>query len=77
MAVLRALASQATGGPAVFVLHSALNSRRSGPSRYPGFVTDVSYPEEGVIRNTVSAGNGCAWFDKIIDRRLFHESDAL
>jgi hypothetical protein len=64
--VLRSLVGSSAGWPATWILHSRLNTRSGGPSTYPGFLSDVSYPEEGVIRFTVSSGNDWAWFEKVI-----------
>lgn len=63
---LRALVGQIAGWNGLFILHARLNDRRGGPSRYPGFISHVSYPEEGVLRRYLSSGNVTAWSDTII-----------
>jgi hypothetical protein len=63
---LRALVGQFAGWNGLFVLHSRLNNRRGGPSRYPGFMAHTSYPEEGVLRRYISSGNVTAWSDTVI-----------
>ena len=63
---LRALVGQFAGWNGLFILHSRLNNRRGGPSRYPGFMSHVSYPEEGVLRRYFSSGNVTAWSDTVI-----------
>lgn len=72
--VLRTLSSHCVGWPAAYILHSALNKRSGGPTRYPGFITDVSYPEPGVVRCTVSTGNGWAWMDRVVLPESFRNS---
>lgn len=64
--VLRTLSSHCAGWPAAYILHSALNKRGREPTHYPGFITDVSHPEPGVVRYTVSAGDGWAWMDRVV-----------
>ena len=71
---VRALAEHSAGWPAVFMLHSRLNNTSGGPPRYPTFVTNVSYPEEGVVRYTISSGDGWAWFNKVINLQDFRRS---
>jgi hypothetical protein len=63
---LRALVGQYAGWNGAYVLHSWLNNRRGGPSRYPGFTSHVTYPEEGIIRRYFSSGNTTAWSDTIV-----------
>lgn len=68
---LRALVDQAARSPAVFVLHSRLNSRKGGPECYPGFTFNMSYPEPGVARQTFSGRNAWAWSDSVVLPELF------
>ena len=63
---LRALVGQFAGWNGLFNLHSRLNNRRGDPSRYPDFMSHVSYPEEGVLRRYFSSGNVTAWSDTVI-----------
>jgi hypothetical protein len=72
--VLRTLSSHSAGWPPVYILHSALNKRSGEPVRSPGFITDVSYPEPGVVRYTVSAGDGWAWVDRVVLPDSFRNS---
>lgn len=72
--VLRTLSSHCAGWPAAHILHSALNTRSGEPTRSPGFITDVSYPEPGVVRYTVSAGDGWAWVDRVVLPDSFRNS---
>ena len=69
--VLRALVSQFAGWNGMFILHSHLNNRRGGPSRYPGFTSHVAYPEEGVLRRYLGSGNVTAWSDSVISPSSF------
>jgi len=70
---LRALVSHCAGWPDTFILHSHLNNRRGGPSRYPGFTSHVEYPEEGVIRRYFSSGGATAWSDTVIAPGSFRQ----
>jgi len=63
---LRALIGQYAGWNAMFILHSRLNDRRGGPSRYPIFSSHIAYPEKGVIRRYFSSTNVTAWVDSVI-----------
>lgn len=71
--VLRGLAGYYAGWEGTFILHSRLNSRPGGPSRYPVLMHHVSYPEGGVIRRTVSAGSASAWSDAVLSRENFRQ----
>jgi hypothetical protein len=64
--VLRALVSCFSNWPGNFILQSHLNDRGTDPPRYPGFRHDVSYPEPGVLRHTVSGVHAHAWHDEVI-----------
>ena len=72
---LRTIAAIADDWPAVFALHSSLNTRRGGPNCYPGFTHVVSYPEPGVHRHSVSANNAWAMFD-VVTNALRFRADA-
>jgi hypothetical protein len=74
--VLRALVDHCGGWPATFILHSRLNNRRGGVSRYPGFVAHVEYPEEGLIRRSFSSGEATAWSDAVIAPGSFRQQVA-
>lgn len=63
---LRALVGQCAGWNGALILHSRLNNRKGGPSRYPGLTSHVGYPEAGVIRRYWSAGDVTAWSDTVI-----------
>lgn len=58
----------------MYILHSALNKRSEEPIPSPGFITDVSHPEPGVVRYTVSAGDGWAWVDRVVLPGSFRNS---
>jgi len=64
--VLRGLIGRYADWDGTYILHSHLNSRSGGPSRYPGFVYHTSYPEDGVIRRTVGSGAVSAWSDTVL-----------
>lgn len=68
---LRALVGQYAGWGGYFIVHSRLNSRRGGPSAYPGFISRVTYPEEGVIRRYFSWGDTTAWADSVFSKGEF------
>jgi hypothetical protein len=70
---LRALVGHFAGWPGIFILHARLNNRSGAPERYPSFVMDTSYPEEGVVRFSVSSGNDWAWFDRVINAHDFRK----
>ena len=74
--VLRALVDHCAGWPPTFILHSRLNNRRGGPSRYPGFMSHVMYPEEGVIRRYFRSGHAVAWSDAVIVANRFRQQVA-
>ena len=71
---LRRIAARSAEWPEVFILHSQLNDRRGGPERYPGFTHNVSYPEEGVVRHTASAGDAWASYDRVVNSEEFRRS---
>ena len=74
--VLRTLVGHFAGWNGMFILHSRLNSRRGGPSRYPGFVSHVTYPEEGVLRRYFSSDDVTAWSDTVISPHSFRREGA-
>lgn len=69
--VLRALVGHCAGWNGTSILRSRLNNRRGGPSRYPGLISNVAYPEEGVIRRYFSWGDLIAWSDSVISPSSF------
>ena len=71
IAVLRSLAARYAGWSGESILHSHLNRRPGGPSRSPAFLHHISYPQPGVIRHYVSAGNTHAWLDRIVSPEKF------
>ena len=73
---LRALVSHCAGWSNTFILHSHLNNRKGGPSRYPGFMSHVEYPEKGVIRRYFSSGPATAWSDTVITPGSFRQDAA-
>jgi hypothetical protein len=75
MEVLRTLVGHASDWPEIYVLHSRLNKRSGSPFAYPGFLCDVSYPEPGVVRYTVSSTNAWAWFDTVVIRDSFRSAE--
>ena len=68
---LRSLVARYSGWPGEWILRSLLNTRGSQPERYPGFTHDVSYPEAGVFRHTVSGTGVHAWCDSVISNQDF------
>ncbi|MEJ2106123.1 MAG: hypothetical protein P8X48_02185 [Acidiferrobacteraceae bacterium] len=66
MEVLRTLVGQVAGWNGQFILHSRLNERRGGPSKYPSFISNVSYPEKGVLRRYIRSGGVTAWSDTVV-----------
>lgn len=62
---LHTLVGHFAGWSGRYILHSLLNKRRGGPERWPGFVSHVTYPEEGVLRRYFSSGNTNAWSDTV------------
>ena len=68
---LRSLVARYSQWPGEWVLSSLLNDRGRQPQRYPGFTHDVSYPEAGVLRHTVSGTNVHAWCDSVISNQSF------
>ncbi len=71
--VLRALVGLYAAWPGTFILRSHLNNRRGAPSRYPGFMSHVEYPEEGVLRRYFSSGSATAWSDTVIATSNFRK----
>jgi hypothetical protein len=55
----------------LYVLHSRLNERRGGPAHYPKLLSQVTYPEPGVIRRYFSSGDTTAWLDQVINLGTF------
>lgn len=68
---LRALVACCSQWPADWVLHSLLNKRGKSPEQYPGFRSDTSYPEPGVLRLTVSGTNIHARCDEVVSPKGF------
>ena len=68
---LRALVVRYSEWPGEWILGSLLNKRGGKPQRYPGFTHDVSYPEAGVLRHTVSGTGFHAWCDSVISKQSF------
>jgi hypothetical protein len=68
---LRSLVARFSAWPGEWILGSLLNSRGGKPQRYPGFTHDVSYPEAGVLRHTVSGTRLHAWCDSVISTQSF------
>lgn len=73
---LRGLVDQCAGWPPTFILHSRLNDRRGGPSRYPGFRSHVEYPEPGVIRRYFRSGPATASSDEVFAPGSFRRNAA-
>jgi hypothetical protein len=71
---LRSLVARYSEWPAEWVLNSLLNDRGHKPQRYPGFTYDVSYPEAGVLRHTVSGTAVHAWCDSVVSKQSFRSS---
>jgi len=63
---LKSFVEHFAGWPARFLLHSRLNNRPGGPSRYPGYRAHFEYPEEGVVRRYIGSGDTAAWCDYVI-----------
>lgn len=68
---LRALVARYSEWPGKWILGSLLNDRGSKPQCYPGFTHDVSYPEVGVLRHTVSGTGFHAWCDNVISSQNY------
>lgn len=73
---LHALVDHFAGWSGRYILHSRLNKRRGGPSKYPGYVAQVEYPEEGVIRRYFSSGDTTAWSDTVLLAGKFRHTTA-
>gem|GEM_PF-2517850 len=71
--VLRALAGHYAGWAGTSILRSRLNNRPGPLSRYPVLVHQVTYPEEGAIRYSVSSGAVYAWFDAVLTPSRFRQ----
>lgn len=71
--VLRALAGHYAGWAGTSILRSRLNNRPGNPSIYPVLSYDISYPEEGVIRYSVSSGSVSAWYDAVLIPARFRQ----
>jgi hypothetical protein len=68
---LRSLVARYSEWSGEWLLNSLLNNRGREPERYPGFTHNVSYPEAGVLRHTVSGTNVHAWCDSIVSSQSF------
>jgi hypothetical protein len=73
---LRSLVARHSDWSGDWVLNSLLNRRGREPECYPGFTHDVSYPEAGVLRHTVSASRVHAWCDTIISKQAFRTASS-
>lgn len=71
---LRALISHFAEWSGLLILHSRLNSRGGGPEPYPGFMSHVTYPEEGVLRGYFRSGDTTAWSDNVISAGDFRRN---
>jgi hypothetical protein len=72
-AVLHDLALHFGGYAAVSFLHSRLNNRRGDPLRFPMFPHHVSYPEEGVLRHSLTCTSASVWLDSVISATAFRK----
>jgi hypothetical protein len=77
LAVLHDLALHYSGYSAVSILHSRLNGRRGGPLRFPVFPHHVSYPEEGVLRHSLTCTSASVWLDSVISRKVSRRKNAV
>ena len=75
-AVLHDLALRYGGYSGISLLHSRLNNVRGDPTRFPVFHHHVSYPEEGVLRHSVTCTSASVWFDSVISPRAFRKQGA-
>ena len=75
-AVLHDLALHYGGYSGISILHSRLNNRRGEPTRFPTFHHHVSYPEEGVIRHSLTCTSASVWLDSVISSQAFRKHGA-
>jgi hypothetical protein len=75
-AVLHDLALHYGGYSGISILRSRLNNRRGDPTRFPTFHHHVSYPEEGVIRQSVTCTSATVWLDSVISPQEFRKHGA-
>ena len=61
--VLRSLVAHFSDWPPQFIVRSHLNRRAKNPATYPGFVSQTTYPEAGVLRQYCSSPTVTAWCD--------------
>lgn len=76
-AVLHDLALRYGGYGGISILHSRLNNRGGQPKRFPIFLHHVSYPEEGVIRHSITCTSASIWLDCVILPRAFRKQGAV
>jgi len=73
--VLRSLVAHFSEWTGTFILRSHLNKHGRNPECYPGFSHNVSYPEPGVIRHTVSVSRAHAWHDTVLSKAAFRQPE--
>ncbi len=61
--MLRSLVTDFSDWPPQFIVRSHLNRRGKNPATYPGFVSQTTYPEPGVLRQYCSSAAVTAWCD--------------
>jgi hypothetical protein len=76
LAVLHDLALHYSGYGGVSIPHSRLNGRHGGPTRFPVFPHHVSYPEEGVLRHSLTCTSASVWLDSVISATAFRKQSA-
>ena len=72
-AVLHHLALHYGGYSGPSILHSRLNNKRGDLARFPTFHHHVSYPEQGVVRHSVTCTHATVWLDSVISPKAFRK----
>lgn len=75
--VVRALVAHFSDWPAQFIVRSHLNKRGHNPECYPGFTSETTYPEPGVLRQYFASANVTAWYDDAYSKADFRPAAPL
>jgi hypothetical protein len=74
LSLMRAIVSREMKVDYATLILAYLNKRRGGPKKESVFVTNVDYPEPGVLRLSCRCRDSLMWIDEVIDGDKFLRS---
>ena len=60
--VVRSLVARFSDWSAQYIVRSHMNGRGNNPARYPGFTSETTHPEPGVLRQYFASPEVTAWY---------------